>query len=190
MNTIDAIKLRRTTRKFRQDDISKENIYDIIDAARVAPTGANLQSLKYMIVSDRELREKMFPYIKYAGYLPDWNPTFDRCPPVFIVVLNDTGIKPTDKCEVDCGSAIMSMCLAATEKGIGSCWLGAISRPELKEILKIEDKYDITYLLGIGYPDQDAIEVPMTDSIKYYFDENGTVCVPKRSMEEIVIKEI
>lgn len=189
MNTLNAIKSRRTTRKFKQTQLSHNDIYDLIDAARVAPTGANLQSLKYMIVADKDVREKMFPHIKYAGYIPDWNPTFEECPPVFIVVLNDTSIKPTDKCEVDCGSAIMSMCLAATEKGIGSCWLGAISRPELKAVLNLDDKYDIPYLLGLGYPDQDAKEVEMTDSIKYYFDDNGTVCVPKRSMEEILISD-
>ena len=56
MNTTDAIKSRRTVRKFRQDAVCTEDIYDIIDAARLAPTGANLQSLKYMIVSDEKTR--------------------------------------------------------------------------------------------------------------------------------------
>lgn len=188
MNTLDAIKSRRTTRKFKQTQLSHNDIYDLIDAARLAPTGANLQSLKYMIVSDEKTRKQMFPYIKYAGYLPEWNPTFDECPPVFIVIVNDTDIKPDARSEVDCGSAIMSMCLAATDKGIGSCWLGAIERDNIKSILNLKDNHSIAYILGLGYPDQDAKEVEMADSIKYYFDDNGTVCVPKRSMEEILIK--
>ena len=69
MNTLNAIKSRRTTRKFKQTQLSHNDIYDLIDAARVAPTGANLQSLKYMIVADKDVREKMFPHIKYAGYI-------------------------------------------------------------------------------------------------------------------------
>lgn len=188
MNILDAIKSRRTIRKFKQDSLGNNDILDIIDAARLAPTGANLQSLKYMIVTDEKTRKQMFPYIKYAGYLPGWNPTFDECPPVFIVIVNDTDIKPDIRSEVDCGAAIMSMCLAALDKGIGSCWLGAIDRDKIKDILCLKPNHSIAYILGLGYPAQDAKDVPMTDGVKYYFDENGTVCVPKRSMEEILIK--
>lgn len=187
MNVSDAIKARRTVRKFKQTSLCDNDILDIIDAARLAPTGANLQSLKYVVVTDENLRKQMFPYIKYAGYLPEWNPTYEQCPPVFIVIVNDTDIKPDARSEVDCGSAIMSMCLAATEKGIGSCWLGAIQRDKIKNILCLKENHSIAYILGLGYPDQYAKDVPMTDSIKYYFDDNGTVCVPKRSLKEITI---
>lgn len=190
MEVLQAVKARRTIRKFRQTQLSKKDIADILESARVAPAGANLQSLKYAVVTDVQTRENMFPYIKYAGYLPNWNPTFEECPPVFLVIVNDTSIKPTEKCEVDCGAAIMSMCLTATEKQIGSCWLGAINREEIKKMLGFPDEYDIAYLLGLGYPDQTAKVVPMEDSVKYYFDSDGTVCVPKRSMDEILISEI
>lgn len=190
MTVFEAIKSRRTIRKFKQTSIQKTDIADILECVRVAPTGANLQSLKYAVISDKQTRENMFPHIKYAGYLPDWNPTFDECPPVFVVIANDTSIKPTEKCEVDCGAAIMSMCLAATGKGIGSCWLGAINRAEIKNILGLPEGLDITYLLGLGYPDQSAKDVPMEGSIKYCFDDEGTVCVPKRSMEEILISDM
>lgn len=188
MNVIESIKSRRTIRKFRQMPIMENDIKDIIECARLAPTGANLQSLKYAVVKDETVRKQMFPYIKYAGYLPGWNPTFDECPPVFIVIVNDTDIKPDIRSEVDCGAAIMSMCLAALDKGIGSCWLGAIDRDKIKDILNLKDNHSIAYILGLGYPDQDAKAVPMADSIKYYFDDEGTVCVPKRGMEEILIK--
>ena len=61
MNILDAIKSRRTIRKFKQDSLGNNDILDIIDAARLAPTGANLQSLKYMIVTDEKTRKQMFP---------------------------------------------------------------------------------------------------------------------------------
>lgn len=187
MNVYEAIKLRRTVRKFKQEPLKHEDIMQIIDCARLAPYGANLQPLKFSVITDEETRKKMFPHIKYAGYIPEWDPTFEESPPVFIAVLNDTAIKPTDKSECDSGAAIMSMCLAAKELGIDSCWLGAINRSEIKEILALSENLDITYLLALGYGDQSGETFDMADSIKYYFDEDGNVHVPKRTIEEILI---
>ena len=129
----------------------------------------------------------MYPFIKYAGYLPDFNPTFEQSPTAFIVVLNDTEIKSTEKSECDSGAVIMNMCLMATELGLGSCWLGAINREEIRRILKINKKYDITYLLGLGYPDQKGEFFEMEDSIKYYHDDNENLFVPKRPLDEVII---
>ena len=188
MNVYDAVKSRRTIRKFKQEPIKKEDIIQIIDCARLAPYGANLQPLKFAVIEDEIQRRDIFPMIKYAGYLSDWNPEFRECPPVFIAVLNDTSLKPTDKAECDSGAAVMSMILAAEELGINTCWLGAIDRSGIKQALGIDDKYDITYLLGLGYGSQTGDVFDMTDSVKYYFDENGNVHVPKRTMDEVLIE--
>lgn len=188
MNVYDAVKSRRTIRKFKQEPIKKEDIIQIIDCARLAPYGANLQPLKFAVIEDEAQRRAIFPMIKYAGYLSDWNPEFRECPPVFIAVLNDTSLKPTDKAECDSGAAVMSMILAAEELGINTCWLGAIDRRGIKQALGIDDKYDITYLLGLGYGSQTGDVFDMTDSVKYYFDENGNVHVPKRTMDEVLIE--
>lgn len=187
MNVYDAVKSRRTIRKFKQTPVENDDIMQIIDCARLAPYGANLQPLKFSVVTDIQTRKKLFPHIKYAGYIPEWNPTFEESPTAFIVVLNDTSIKPTEKSECDSGAAIMSMCLAAEELGIGSCWLGAIDRNEIKEILNLPPTLDITYLLALGYKDQSGEAYDMTDSIKYNFDEDGNVHVPKRTMSEILV---
>lgn len=187
MNVYDAVKERRTIRKFRQDPLKQEDIMQIIDCARLAPYGANLQPLKFAVITDESKRKELYPLIKYAGYLTDWNPEFEECPPVFIAVLNDTSLKPTAKSECDSGAAVTSMCLAATEFGIGSCWLGAIDRAMIKTKLGIDEKYDVTYMLGLGYPAQSGETFDMKDDIKYYFDENGNVHVPKRMLSDIII---
>ena len=188
MQVYEAIKERRTIRIFDQKAIKNKDLLQIIDCARLAPFGANIQSLKYKIVSDEKTRRAMFPYIKYAGYIPDWNPKFEQTPTTFIVVVNDTKIKPTATTECASGAAIMSMCLGAKELGIDSCWLGAIDRKEIKTMLKLDEEYDITYLLGLGYPAQSGKAVDMTDSIKYYFDKDKNVYVPKMRMEDVLIK--
>ncbi len=187
MNVYEAVKSRRTVRKFKQEPVKHDDLMQIIDCARLAPYGANLQPLKFSVITDEETRKKMFPHIKYAGYIPEWDPTFEETAPVFIAVLNDTLLKPTAKSECDSGAAIMSMCLAAKELNLDTCWLGAINREELKKILALPENLDITYLLAIGYGGQSGDTFDLTDSVKYYFDENGNAHVPKRTMEEILV---
>ena len=188
MNVYDAVKSRRTIRKFKQDPVPSEDIKKIIDCARLAPYGANLQPLKFAVITDENDRKNLYPLIKYAAYLTDWNPSFEECPPVYIAVLTDTSLKAADKSECDCGAAVMSMWLEAEELGLGSCWLGAIDRNKIKEKLNIDEKYHVSYMLGLGYPAQSGETFDMKDDIKYYFDENGNVHVPKRTLDEIIVE--
>ena len=147
-----------------------------------------MQSLKYLIVEDEKIRQKMYPHIKYAGYIQGWDPDFDETPKVFIVVLNDTNIKPTMQSEVDSGAAITNMCLSATELGIASCWLGAIRRDELKMILDISVHFDIMYILGLGYGSQESRVIEMeNNNHKYFFDADNNVYVPKRSLKDSIV---
>ncbi|MBR3933683.1 MAG: nitroreductase family protein [Clostridia bacterium] len=189
MNVYEAIKKRRTIRKFKDIPLKEEDIMQIIDCARLAPYASNLQPLKFSVVTDKETRLKMYPHIKYAGYIPDWDPEFEETPPVFIIVLNDTNIKTTKTSEVDSGAAVAHMCLAATELGIDTCWFGSVGKKEIKEMLSFPEHLDITYVLGLGYGAQTGeYEDIKNNDHRYYFDENGNVRVPKRSMEEIIIK--
>ncbi len=188
MTVYEAVKARHTIRKFSQEQPKRDDLLQIIDCARLAPCGANMQPLKYAIVTDEEKRRSLYPFIRYAGYLKDWNPTFEECPPAFIVIVNDTGIRPTASCECDSGIALMSMSLAAQELGYGSVCLGGIDRKEIKEALRLDEKYDVAYLLGVGYPAQTGETFECTGDVKYYFDENGNVHVPKRAMGEVLIE--
>ncbi len=188
MTVYEAVKERHTIRKFTQEPPVREELLQIVDSARLAPYGANAQPLKYAIVTDEGKRRELYPYIKYAGFLKDWDPAFEECPTAFIVILNDTAIKPTAKSECDSGIALASMCLAARELGYGSVCLGAINRAEIKKTLGLDERYDITYLLGIGYPAQTGEVFDYTDDLKYYFDENGNVHVPKRTMDEVLVE--
>ncbi|MCD8068632.1 MAG: nitroreductase family protein [Lachnospiraceae bacterium] len=189
MTVYEAVKERHTIRKFKQEQIARADLLQIVDCARLAPYGANAQPLKYAIVTEEEKRRSLYPLIKYAGFLRDWDPAFEECPPTFIVICNDTSIKPTDRSECDSGAALVSMCLAAQELGYGSVCLGAINRPEIKRVLGLAEQYDVTYLLGIGRPAQTGETFDFAGDLKYYFDDNGNVHVPKRTMEEVLIKD-
>ena len=77
--------------------------------------------------------------------------------------------------------------LAAWAKGVGSCIMGAINKPALSELLGIAAPDKLAFMVALGCPTHAAKVVPMTEKtgIKYYLDENGDYCVPKRSVEEL-----
>lgn len=71
MNVYDAIMKRRTIRKFEQKAVSEDNLVKLVDCARVAAYGANVQPLKFMIVNNSKTLQKIYPMTKWAGYLAD-----------------------------------------------------------------------------------------------------------------------
>lgn len=187
MTIYEAITQRRTVRRFEQKAVLRAELERMIDCARLAPFGANLQPLKYMIINDPDKAKKLYPFTKWAAYL-DWEPAENERPTAYIAVLNDTSLKPTAKTECDSGAAVMAMCIEAMELGLGTCWLGALDRAGIKKSLGIDEKLDVTYLLAVGYPAQSGEVFDIQDSVKYCFDEDGNSHVPKRPLSEVIIK--
>lgn len=185
----ELIKSRRTIRKFLQKPLSCEQLAEYIDAARVAPSGANLQPLKYIAVQSKEMTDKMFPLVKWAGYLaPEYNPKDDERPTAYIVVCADTEIRKTGY-DMDVGAAVENIILSALSDGVGACWMAAIDRDEIRKLLDIPVYCEIPCVVALGYPKETPKEVGITTDIKYYL-EDETLCVPKRSMEEVLIKTL
>lgn len=188
MNTYDLILKRRTIRKFQQREISAEILEKLVNAARFAPSASNLQPLKYIIVNDGGKVQKVFENVKWAGYIaPHGNPSENERPVAYIIILADTGIRKTGY-ELDVGSAAQNIMLAALEEGIGSCWMGAIDRDEIRKALKIPDVYVIDTLIALGYPAESPMTEEENGNIKYYKDENVVLHVPKRKLEDIILK--
>ena len=100
-------------------------------------------------------------------------------------MVQDTAI-PGDLA-TDTGIALANMTLAAWDKGVGSCIMGAINKPALTALLGIKEPQKLAFMVAFGYPTHKASIVPMTEQtgVKYYLDENRDYCVPKRSAEEI-----
>lgn len=188
MNVFDAIMNRRTIRKFKQDKIEHKDLLKLIDCARVAAYGANIQPLKFALLEKQELLDAVFPSIKWAGYLDNGAPRENERPTAYIAVLGDVSIKPNGMFETDAGAAVTNMMLEAQEIGLGSCWLGAIEREKIKKLLGLRENLQVVYLLALGYPAQESKMVSMRDDVRYYLDDSGVLQVPKRSMEEILIE--
>ncbi len=188
MNVSEALLQRRTIRKFTQEALNPDDLTKLLEYARFAAYPANLQPLKFAIISDKKTVDNIFPLTKWAGYLPETGtPVMGERPTAYIAVLGDKSIK--NSFEVEAGAAVTSMMLGAYEMGIGSCWLGAINRKELLKLFNLSaNDFDLVYLLALGYPMQKSDAVEMTDSIKYFEDENGCIKVPKRSLKEITVE--
>lgn len=181
MTVKEAIIQRRTIRKFTQMPIPPEVLLELVEAGRVAPSGGNLQPLKYKIVTGA-LCEDVFSHVRWAAYLKDGAPKEDERPTAYILILADTKIRKSGY-EFDMGAAAENIQLAAWEKGIGACWMGSIDRKEILALCGIDDtRYVMPTLLALGYSGQESYSEDCTDdSIKYYSDENGVIHVPKRT---------
>ena len=184
MEIMDIIRKRRSIRSFTKEPIVKEDLMLMLEAARLAPSGMNLQPLKFICVNTKEYTDKLFPLTRWAGYTaPKGVPTLDDAPVAYIVVLIDENIRKEG--DNDAAYASENIILLAESKGIASCILGAIERDKIKELLKIEENLRVHTVIALGYPNQKSSVFDMIDTHKYYVDEEDNFRVPKRSIEEI-----
>ena len=185
----DLIKKSRSYRRFNQEvDVSQETLRALIDLARLSPSGANRQPLKFITVSDRETNAELFDCLAWAGYLKDWDgPAEGERPSAYIILLCDTEIR--EDSPVDEGIAAQSMMLGAVEKGLGGCMLGAINRKRIREILDVPERYKILLVLALGEPAEKVVidEVGEDGDIKYWRDDEDVHHVPKRSLDELIL---
>ncbi len=188
MNITEFIKSRRTIRKFRQKPLTCEQLEAYIDAGRVAPSAANLQPIKYIAVQSTTMVKKLFPLLKWAGYLEGYTPKEDERPTAYIVVCVDKNIC-SNMAELDVGAAVENIILAALADNVGACWIGSVDRQKTAELLEIQEALSVSCVVALGYPKESPVEVEVKDGIKYYLDK-GTLCVPKRSIDEVLLKTV
>ena len=187
MSVMEKLAARRTYRRFAQKAVPQDVVEDIIEALRLSSCGANRQAVRLVIVSKPEDVARVQPLVKWAGYLPpeQGTPKADELPTLYVAVVQDTSI-PGDLA-TDTGIALANMTLAAWDKGVGSCIMGAINKPALSEMLGIAEPEKLAFMIAFGYPTHEAHIVPLTaeTGVKYYLDANRDYCVPKRSEEEL-----
>lgn len=185
----DLILKNRTYRRFYEDvKLDESTLKELVDLARLSSSGANLQSLKYIISYTEEKNNTIFPHLRWAGYLKDWNgPEEGERPTGYIVMVADKEI--SKNYFWDHGIACQSILLGATEKGLGGCMFGSIDREKLIEGLKIPERYELLLVIALGKPKEEVVleELNEAGDIKYYRDENKVHHVPKRNLEEVIL---
>ena len=190
MDINDIILSRRTIRKFSQKPLNTEQLIKYVNAARLAPSAANLQPLKYVIINTPDTADKMFPLVKWAGYLGGkYTPKDNERPVAYIAILSDTDIRK-DGYDIDIGAAVENLILSALADGVGACWMGAIDRTKIAELLNLPENLKLSCVVALGYIAEAPKEVSMTEGNVKYFLNGDTLCVPKRSIEEVIIKSV
>jgi len=185
----DLILKNRSYRRFYQDKrIETNTLRELVDLARLSPSGRNIQSLKYILANTEDKNNKIYEYIHWAGYYKDWDgPKEGEKPSAYIVVVKDNSLGMS--MIQDQGIAVQSMLLGAVEKGIGGCIIGNIEKKNISEILKLDEKYEIVLVLALGYPKEEVVieEINETCDVKYWRDEKEVHHVPKRTLEELIL---
>jgi nitroreductase len=189
MNLKDLVLRTRTYRRFDESKAVEYKLLEsFVDLARLSASGANRQPLKYVIINSPDLCKKVFPTLAWAGYLTDWSgPDKGERPVSYIIILGDKSI--TEVFGIDHGIAAQSIMLGASEAGLGGCIIASIKRDELAEELAIPEKFEILLVLAIGKPVENVIVDDIKDDdVRYWRDQNKGHHVPKRRLNDIILK--
>lgn len=199
MDVIDAIKKRRSIRRFKSTPVPDEIIKKILEAGRLAPSWGNVQPWRFIVVKDPETKSKIAKFVRQrqverapvvivcCADLHAWNDFAKRIeelnpgrPEVAEKTANDPWLNPTliskemvlKRSVEQIPYAIENMVLAAVNEGLGSCIVGGrLLLPELEKLLKIPDHVVITNLLTLGYPDEDPDPRPRIELEDLVFEE-------------------
>ena len=187
MTIENIIKRSRSYRRFYERyKVDETTLKELVDLARLCPSAANLQPLKYVLSFDASKNDLIFPALTWAGYLKDWaGPEKGEKPSAYVVILGDKDISKSFDC--DSGIASQSILLGAVEKGLGGCILGSINRDLLRKNLNIPELYDVLLVIALGRPKEKVVLVEVKQGIKYFRDKNSIHHVPKRSLKEVIL---
>jgi len=186
----DLVLRNRSYRRFYEEvAISLETLKELVGLARLSASAGNMQPLKYVLSCEPQTNALIFPHLRWAGYLKDWpGPAEGERPAAYIVVLGDTEIRESFGC--DHGIAVQSIMLGATERGLGGCIIASIDRDGLRRTLDIPEQHEILLVLALGQPKETVVleEVGPDGDIRYYRDAEGVHHVPKRSLDELILR--
>lgn len=184
MELTEAIKARRSIRKFKPTPVSEAYIQDLLEAARLAPTGSNLQPARYVIIKSPEVRAKLnectpLPFVASAPVILACcvdTQAFSSSARRYVELreagafvdtpLNEpsasTSLKKRNLDEaaakaylsLNVAIAIDHITLKAVDLGLGTCWIMMFDQDKTKEVLGLDERYSVVALLPVGYPDQ------------------------------------
>ncbi len=184
---LELVLKNRSYRRFYENErVDDETIRELINMARNTPSAANLQPIRYKIITEKAMCEKLFPCLGWAGYLKDWDgPEEGERPAAYIVMATDEKANAT----IDEGIAGQTILLGAVEAGLGGCFLGNIQKEQIASIIALPEGMKIDYVIALGKPKETIVLEDIRDNdVKYYRDPDGVHHVPKRTLDEVLLK--
>lgn len=148
MDVLEAIRTRRSIRKYQDKPVEEEKLNKVLEAARLSPSAANFQPWDFIVVKERASKERLS-----AAYPRPW---FSTAP--IIIVTCATPKKAWKRSDgeefwkVDAAIAVQSMTLASTAEGLGTCWICAFDEKKAKEALGVPESVRAVIMMTLGYP--------------------------------------
>ena len=173
MDVSQAIKTRRSIRKYKQEAVPHELIEEIVADAAYAPSWKNTQIARYVLVEDRAAIDKMAEEMVLDFKFNE--KTLKSCPAVMVLtyVTGRSGYERDGSFSTpkeagfemfDAGVAAQTFCLAAWERGVGTVITGYFDEEKIIELLKLPEDRKIGCVIGLGYPDEEPA-VPKRKSV-------------------------
>ncbi|MBA3073370.1 MAG: nitroreductase family protein [Anaerolineae bacterium] len=188
----DLVLRNRSYRRFNHSKhISPATLRELVDLARLTPSGRNMQPLKYLLVTSEEACARLYPQLTWAGYLKDWDgPVENERPAAYVIMLGDTALAPNFG--IDSGIAAQTLLLGAVEKGLGGCIFGTIKRDEIRTLFEISAQFEVLYVIALGEPVEKVVidEVKSDGDIKYWRDAEQVHHLPKRALVDMIVGEM
>ena len=148
LDVFEAIKKRRSIRKYKQKIVEKEKLLKVLEAARLAPSAMNRQPYSFVISSDNETIQKIS-----SACNQKWN-----APTIIAICAFPKKAWTRDDGEeywkVDAAVAMTNLSLQACAENLGTCWIAAFKEEKIKEILGIEHDARVVAMTPLGYPDE------------------------------------
>ncbi len=169
MNAADCIKTRRSIRNYKEDQIPQEVIREVVDLARFAPSWKNTQIARYYVVQNAALKQNIAENCM-GGFALNTK-TLTTAPALVVVAYVEKrsgyerdgsfATSKEDRWEMfDAGIATQTFCLAAHEKGLGTCIMGIFDEEKIAEAITLPEGQKIGAVVAIGYPAEEPGTLP------------------------------
>ena len=142
MDVFEAIQERRSIRSYQDKPVPRVLIEKILEAGRLAPSAKNCEPWHFIAVTNAEKRKAMSGGT-WAKFLTQ--------SPLVIVACGDKKASP-DWYAIDVALAVENMILTAVGEGLGTCCVGSFIEEDIKETLKIPERFEVLVMLAVGYP--------------------------------------
>lgn len=171
--------------------ITREELVELVDMARVTPSSMNGQPFCYYVAWEKEKVDTIQGLTKWAAALPQLNLPYEgKRPTGYIVICQNKEVSENlQQYRIDLGIVAQTMCLGAASKGLGCCMIGNFNGEKMQAALGLSDQFFPLLVVAVGKPDETIVikEIDKGESTKYYRDENDVHYVPKRKLENILL---
>ena len=144
MSPIDFVLSRRSIRRYEKKDIPSDILEKIIEAGRQAPSAANRQPRRFVILTDYEIKKELSKGL--------FNRFVKNSPVVIVGCANPKDLLTGKWASIDTAISLQNMVVAAWTLGIGSCWIGDFKEEKVKQLLNIPANWKVVALVTFGYP--------------------------------------